>query len=767
MEVLNGFIESIVFRSEDTGYVVCRIRSDKNLINAVGTVPFIREGQNVKVSGFWTVHKQFGKQFNIQECEEVLPSSIDGIEKYLSAGVIHGIGPVTAKKIIAKFGDKTLEIMENHIERLKEIEGIGEKKFEIIYHSYIEQQGLKDVILYFGAHGVTNNQCIKIYKKYGVNAKQIVSNNPYVLCEDISGIGFKTADRIAMSIGVAPNSDFRIQSGIKYAISQYCGAGNTYMPKKNIIEECEKNLLVSKELIEKNIYDMAATQKIMVEKVNNEEAGFLLQYYYCELGVTSKIITLGLQNVQTINSDIDFEIDTFEREQKISFAPSQREAISGAFNSGIEIITGGPGTGKTTIIKAIIHIYENNGMKVILGAPTGRAAKRMTESTGREAKTIHRLLEMGVSEDDESVFEKGEASPLDCDVIIIDEASMIDIMLMQSLLKAIKLGTRLIIVGDVDQLPSVGAGNVLKDLIESDYIKVVRLKEIFRQGTESLIVVNAHRINEGQMPLLNQKDKDFFFIHSENQEQIVETIKDLIDRRLPKFNKTWDKLRDMQVLTPMRKGILGVTNLNNNLQKMFNKPSKDKKEKEFRDLVFREGDKVMQTKNNYNLKWFRVAGIGEDEGNGVFNGDLGFIESIDEERKCLTIIFDDERKVLYDFSFLDELDLAYATTIHKSQGSEFKVVIIPVFMGSPFLMNRNLLYTGITRAKQLVVVVGFQKALMYMINNTNSMERHSALKYRIQDIINKEEFAEHEALDEIDEEFKKALEEFEEENRIF
>ncbi|MBE6071239.1 MAG: ATP-dependent RecD-like DNA helicase [Clostridium butyricum] len=736
MEVLNGFVENIVFKSEDTGYVVCRVRSDKNLVSAVGTVPFLREGQNVKLTGYWTLHKQFGNQFNIQDYEEILPNSIDGIEKYLSAGVIHGIGPITAKKIIEKFGEETLDIMENHIERLMEIEGIGEKKFQIIYESYIEQQGLKDIILYFNKHGVTNNQCVKIYKKFGPNAKQIVSDNPYILCEEISGIGFKTADRIAMSIGIKNDSDFRIQSGIKYVMNQFCALGNTFMPKSNIIEECKKNLLVEEELIEKNIYDMSAKQKIALEKINDIEMGFLLPYYYCELGVTRKIITLGLQEIQTINSDVNFEIGVFEEEQKIKFAESQKEAILGAFNNGIEIITGGPGTGKTTIIKAIIHIYENNGMKVLLGAPTGRAAKRMTESTGREAKTIHRLLEMGVSDGDESVFERGESSPLDCDVIIIDEASMIDIMLMHNLLKAIKLGTRLIIVGDVDQLPSVAPGNVLRDLIESEYIKVVRLKEIFRQGNESLIVINAHRINNGEMPILNQKDKDFFFIHQENIDSILTTIIDLMKRRLPKFNNEWNILKDMQVLTPMRKGVLGVTNLNERLQEVFNPPNPDKKEIKSRDMILREGDKVMQIKNNYSLKWLRIAGLGEDEGVGVFNGDLGFIQSIDEEKKTLTILFDDERKVFYDFSFLDELDLAYATTIHKSQGSEFKVVIIPAFMGSPFLMNRNLLYTGITRAKQLVVVVGFQRALLYMINNVTSMERYSALQYRIRDIIN-------------------------------
>ena len=738
MEILNGFVESIVFKSEETGYVVCKIRYDKNLITAVGTVPFIREGQQVKLTGYYNVHKQFGNQFNIQDYEEVMPESIDAIEKYLSAGVIHGIGPITAKKIIAKFKEQTLDILDNHIERLKEIEGIGDKKFEIIYNSYIEQQGLKDIILYFSKHGVTNNQCMKIYKKFGPNAKIIVGENPYILCEEISGIGFKTADRIALSIGIKNDSDFRIESGIKYVMNQFCALGNTYMPKENIITECKKNLVVNEEAIEKILYDMSAKQKIILEKINNKEMGFLLPYYYCELGVTRKIITLGLQEIQTINTDIEFEIEAFEKEQKIQFAQSQKEAIIGAFNNGIEIITGGPGTGKTTIIKAIINIYENNGMKVLLAAPTGRAAKRMSESTGWEAKTIHRLLEMGVSDEDESVFEKDESSPLECDVIIIDEASMIDIMLMHNLLKAIKLGTRLIIVGDVDQLPSVAPGNVLKDLIESEYIKVVRLREIFRQGNESLIVTNAHKINQGEMPILNKKDKDFFFIHEENIEDILKTIIDLMKRRLPKFNSDWDILKDMQILTPMRKGILGVLNINEKLQDVFNPPDKSKKEIKAHDMIFREGDKIMQTKNNYSLKWTRIAGFGEDEGTGVFNGDMGFIQSIDEENKSLTIIFDEERKVIYDMTFLDELELSYSITIHKSQGSEFKVVIIPAFMGSPFLMNRNLLYTGITRAKQLVVVVGFQKALMYMIKNTTSMERYSALKYRIKNIVDED-----------------------------
>ena len=547
---------------------------------------------------------------------------------------------------------------------------------------------------------------------------------------------------IAKSLGVEPISDFRIQSGIKYVLNSFSGLGNTYMPKDKLINEAQRVLSVDKELIEVNIYNSVLEGKIKIEKINEIEAVYSLPYYFCELGVTNKIITLSIENFQTINSDITFEISSFERKNNIVFADSQKEAILGAFENGIEIITGGPGTGKTTIIKCIIEIYENNGMKVLLAAPTGRAAKRMTESTGREAKTIHRLLEMGVSDNENSFFGRGEGEPLEGDVIIVDEASMIDIMLMNSLLKAIKLGTRLIIVGDADQLPSVGPGNVLRDLIDSEFIKVVRLKDIFRQGKESMIITNAHRINNGELPYLNKKGGDFFFDNRESNEEILETILDLVNRRLPLFNSKWNKIRDFQVLSPTRKGILGVDNLNNELQSILNPPSKDKKERKFKDSVFREGDKVMQTKNNYSLKWNRINGYGDNEGVGIFNGDMGFIESISEENRTVTVVFDDERRIVYDNLYVEELELAYAITIHKSQGSEFKVIITPAFMGSAFLMNRNILYTGITRAKELVVVVGNQRALKYMVDNTNSMERYSSLKERILDIISDDKIKE-------------------------
>ena len=672
----------------------------------------------------------------------MLPTSAREIEKYLSTGIIHGIGPVTAKKIVKAFGVETLDILDNDIERLREVEGIGEKKFNIIYESYLESRELKDIIMFFQNHGVTINQCLKIYKKFGPDSIDIVSNNPYVLNDEISGIGFLTSDRIAKSLGIEPQSDFRVQSGIRYVLNNFSGLGNTYMPKDKLIEQCQKVLMVDKELIEVNIYNSVLEGKVKVEKINDIEAVYALPYYFCELGVTNKIITLSIEKFQTINSDVLFEISSFENKHNIKFADSQKDAILGAFENGIEIITGGPGTGKTTIIKCIIEIYENNGMKVLLAAPTGRAAKRMTESTGREAKTIHRLLEMGVSEDENSFFGRGEGEPLEGDVIIIDEASMIDIMLMNSLLKAIKLGTRVIIVGDVDQLPSVGPGNVLRDLINSNFIKVVRLNEIFRQGKESMIILNAHRINNGELPYLNKKDGDFFFDNRENNESILQTILDLVNRRIPMFNSKWNKVKDIQILSPTRKGILGIENLNNELQAILNPPDKYKKERKFKDFIFRVGDKVMQTKNNYSLKWNRIGGYGDNEGVGIFNGDMGFIESIDEENNTITVIFDDERRIVYDNVYVEELELAYAITIHKSQGSEFKVVIIPTFMGSAFLMNRNILYTGITRAKELVVVVGSQKALKYMVDNTNSMERYSSLKERILDIVSDDKISE-------------------------
>lgn len=735
MEEIHGIVDSIIFKNDENGYVVAKIKREENLFTITGCIPYIMEGQSLKLGGEWIIHPQFGEQFKVELCEETLPNTVAGIERYLASGVIAGIGPVTAKKIVEKFKEKSLDILENNIERLKEIEGIGDKKISIIYESYSKQKELQNIMMFFQSYGVTPNQCIKIYKRFKGESIRIVKENPYVLTEEISGIGFKTADKIARSLGIESTSTFRIQSGIKYIINQFCGLGNTCMPVSKLIKDGLNILGVSEENIRENLLASAYEGKIKVEAIEDKQYVFTIPYYYCELGVTKKIITLSLCNYNKLDMDINKEIEEFEENNNIKFAPSQKEAIKGALSSGVEIITGGPGTGKTTIINCITQIFEKHSFRVLMGAPTGRAAKRMSEATGKEAKTIHRLLEMGISEDEEMSFCKTEETPLECDVIIVDEASMIDIVLMNNLLKAVSLGTRLIIVGDVDQLPSVGPGNVLRDLIESKCVKVIRLKDIFRQSSQSMITVNAHKINNGEMPVLNERGKDFYFINCEENNKILDTLVGLIDKRLPNYNKDWDKLKHIQILTPMRRGVLGVENLNKKLQQVLNPPSESKKEKEFRDNIFRVGDKVMQTKNNYSLKWIRIAGVGEEEGVGIFNGDMGYIEDIDEESNTVSIIFDDERKVIYESIYLDEIDLAYAITIHKSQGSEFPVVIVPSFMGPPLLMNRNLLYTGITRAKKLVVLVGSIKAVKFMIDNNRSFERYSLLKWRIEDVL--------------------------------
>jgi len=736
MQEIQGYVDAIVYQNDDNGYVIARILDGDESITITGYIPYLSEGQSLKLLGDWTVHPQFGQQFKVQSAEELMPDSVKGIERYLASGVITGIGPVTAKKIVDKFGAETLQILDKDICRLKEIEGIGKKKIEVITESFSRQHEIRNIMIFLQNYGISPNQCSKIYKRFGADSIKVVRENPYVLIDEIAGFGFKTADKIARSLGIEMNSFYRIESGIKYIINQFCTMGNTYMPKDKLIKTGIATLGVTGEEIEEAVYSCAVEGRIKVENVEEESCIYTLQYYYCELGVTKKIIELTLNKYDKVSVDVDAEMRMFEGRHNVAFAESQKEAIKAAFVNGVEIITGGPGTGKTTIINCIVEIFEKAGLNVLLGAPTGRAAKRMTEATGREAKTIHRLLEMGVSEDEDNmVFSRGEDSPLDCHVLIVDEASMIDIMLMHNLLKAIRQGTRLIIVGDMDQLPSVGPGNVLKDLIECRWITVIRLKEIFRQSKESMIIVNAHKINAGEMPVINAINKDFYFIREEDQSHIQNTLIELVKTRLPSFNKNWDPNKNIQILSPMRKGLLGILNLNVRLQEILNPPGPDKNEKECRDIVFRAGDKVMQTKNNYYLKWTRVSGKGDSEGIGIFNGDMGYIDEIDDDDNTITVIFDDERKVVYDSMSADEIDLAYAITIHKSQGSEFPVVVIPVFPGPPMLMNRNLLYTGVTRAKQMVVLVGSLKSLKVMVDNNKGFERHSMLKWRIMDIV--------------------------------
>ncbi len=733
MITIEGIVETIVFRNDDNGYTICKLRCDKEVVTIVGTIPLINESQEYSVQGEWTVHPKFGKQFKIESIHEIIPTTTSGIEKYLASGVIEGIGKVTAKKIVEFFGEDTIKILDSNIEKLEEIPGIGKKRINTIMKSYLEQRVTKDIIIFFQSYGITVNMAMKIYKKFGVNCINIVKDNPYILTEYISGIGFRTADSIAKSLGIEKDSLFRIKSGVIYIINEFCAIGNTFIPMDRLRDKGMKLLEIDSEKFDEGVYELIIDGKIKVEVVDNIDAVYNMSYLYLEMSVTRKIVELATTNYDKLSLNVNEKINDFESKVNIKLANSQKEAIEGAFFNGIEVITGGPGTGKTTIINCIVSIFESLGLKVFMAAPTGRAAKRMAEATGREAKTIHRLLEIGSYSEEEVDEIENETSAIECDVLIVDEASMVDISLMNALLKAMQVGTRLIIVGDVDQLPSVGPGNVLRDIIESDAVKVVRLNEIFRQGQESMIVQNAHLINEGKMPILNTKNSDFYLERAADSEVMLEKIIGLVKTRLPKFNVEWDSVRDIQVLSPMRKGIMGIDNLNIQLQQVLNPKSKDKDEVEIKDMIFRVGDKVMQIKNNYTLKWSKNNS--SEEGKGVFNGDVGYITEISEDEDKITVCFEDDKIVEYEESDLDEITLAYAVTIHKSQGSEFPVVIMPMFMGPPLLMNRNLLYTGITRAKKLVVLVGNSKVVEFMKDNNRSFERYSGLKWRIREII--------------------------------
>ncbi len=733
MITIEGIVETVVFRNDDNGYTICKLRCDKEVVTIVGTIPFINESQEYSVQGEWTVHPKFGKQFKIESIHEIIPTTTSGIEKYLASGVIEGIGKVTAKKIVEFFGEDTIKILDSNIEKLEEIPGIGKKRINTIMKSYLEQRVTKDIIIFFQSYGITVNMAMKIYKKFGVNCINIVKDNPYILTEYISGIGFRTADSIAKSLGIEKDSLFRIKSGVIYIINEFCTIGNTFIPMDRLRDKGMKLLEIDSEKFDEGVYELIIDGKIKVEVVDNIDAVYSMSYLYLEMSVTRKIVELATTNYDKLSLNVNEKINDFESKANIKLANSQKEAIEGAFFNGIEVITGGPGTGKTTIINCIVSIFESLGLKVFMAAPTGRAAKRMAEATGREAKTIHRLLEIGSYSEEEVDEIENETSAIECDVLIVDEASMVDISLMNALLKAMQVGTRLIIVGDVDQLPSVGPGNVLRDIIESDAVKVVRLNEIFRQGQESMIVQNAHLINEGKMPILNTKNSDFYLERAADSEVMLEKIIGLVKTRLPKFNVEWDSVRDIQVLSPMRKGIMGIDNLNIQLQQVLNPKSKDKDEVEIKDMIFRVGDKVMQIKNNYTLKWSKNNS--SEEGKGVFNGDVGYITEISEDEDKITVCFEDDKIVEYEESDLDEITLAYAVTIHKSQGSEFPVVIMPMFMGPPLLMNRNLLYTGITRAKKLVVLVGNSKVVEFMKDNNRSFERYSGLKWRIREII--------------------------------
>jgi exodeoxyribonuclease V alpha subunit len=684
----------------------------------------------LKVTGKWVVHPDYGEQLKVELYEKLMPQTVDAIQKYLASGVIKGIRQATAEKIVKKFGEDSLNIIQFKPQRLAEIKGISLEKAYKIGQSFNDQQGIRNVIMFFQEYGISPVYSTKIYKKFGDRAIEEIKENPYKLTDEAIGLGFKIVDRFAISLGIEPSSKYRICSGIKYALSQAAMNGHTCLPDNKLKEYTSRLLEVELESIEDALVKLLLDKSVYMEKGEEYNKVYIKAFHNAEISVCSKLIELSAVEFEESLENYHDLLEEIECEEGIILAENQKTAIKEALVNGVTVITGGPGTGKTTIIKSIIKLLVKEGFEVALAAPTGRAAKRMTEAAGYEAKTIHRLLEIGFSGDEnELLFNKTEANPIDTDVIIIDEMSMVDMLLMNNLLKAVSPGTRLVLVGDVDQLPSVGAGSVLKDIIVSKVIKTVRLTEIFRQAEESMIIVNAHRINKGEAPHLNLKDKDFFFMQRRFGEDIVSTIVELCSKRLP-ASYGYDPLKQIQVLTPMRKGTTGVTNLNIELQKSLNPPDRQKKEKTCRDFVLREGDRVMQIKNNYNLRWEK-RGLYNSEGCGVFNGDLGIVQEIDDEEEKVVIIFDDDKTVEYDFSILDEIEPAFAVTIHKSQGSEFPVVIIPLFQGPQILLTRNLLYTAITRAKDLVILVGQDKVLFEMIENQRETLRYSGLSDKL------------------------------------
>lgn len=723
---IEGTVEEILFCNEVNGYTVCDLKYEKDIVTAVGYMPFINIGETLKLTGKWVKHPDYGEQLKVELYEKLLPQTVDALEKYLSSGIIKGIGPATAAKIIDRFGEDALTLIQFHPQRLSEIKGISLDKALKIGQAFQEQSELRAVVMFFQKYGISPTFSAKIYKVFGEKTIEEIKANPYKLADEIFGIGFKTADRIAASLGVDPASKYRICSGIKYVLSQAAAVGHTYLCEDKLKEHTSRLLEVDVGNISDALISLVIDKAVYIEKLDSENRVYLSFFYNAELGVCRRLIELSGVNFKGGLGELEKRIEEIQAEEGIVLAEMQKTAVREAMDNGVLVITGGPGTGKTTIIKSIIKLLKKEGCEVALAAPTGRAAKRMSEATGFEARTIHRLLEIGyMGTDNELLFFRTESNPIDANVIIIDEMSMVDILLMNHLLKAVAPGTRLILVGDVNQLPSVGAGNVLKDIIASGLIKTVKLTEIFRQAEESMIIVNAHRIHRGEAPCLNCKDKDFFFIPRSNPEGILRTVVELCSKRLP-GSFGYDPMRHIQVLTPTRKGPIGVSSLNLELQKVLNPTARNRQEKTYRDFTYREGDRVMQIKNNYNLKWVRENDV-NSEGMGVFNGDSGTIIRIDEEEEKMTVLFEDDKSIDYDFSILDEIEPAYAITIHKSQGSEFPAVILPVFPGPQILLTRNLLYTAITRARSLVVLVGMENTLHEMIENDREALRYSGL----------------------------------------
>ena len=738
-ECVTGYIDHIIFRNEDNGYTVMVLKGvkDEDELTCVGTFPVITQGASIEAEGSFIQHPVYGKQFQAVRLTEKMPEDAMAMERYLGSGAIKGIGAALAGRIVRHFGSDTLRIVEEEPERLAEIKGISEKKAHEIAIQIAEKSEMRKVMMFLQKYGISLNLGAKIYQKYGDSVYSVLQENPYRLADDISGVGFKIADEIAYRIGIHTDSDYRIKSGLSYTLLQAGGEGHVYLPKEELFKRAEQLLGVDASYMEKHLVDLSMERKIIQKEEKGQVLVYPAQYYYLELNTARMLRELDIDCPED-EERVERRISQIQKETGTVLDEMQEKAVKEAAGHGLLVLTGGPGTGKTTTINAIIRFFESEGAELRLAAPTGRAAKRMTEATGYEAQTIHRMLELtGMPEDDREGqpvhFERNAENPLEADVIIIDEMSMVDIHLMHSLLMAVTAGTRLILVGDENQLPSVGPGNVLRDIIRSGQFPVVELKKIFRQASESDIVVNAHKINRGEQIEINNKSRDFFFLKRYDADIIIRVVIALIQEKLPKYVEA--KPFEIQVLTPMRKGLLGVERLNQILQRYLNPPDPSKKEKEIGQGLFREGDKVMQIRNNYQLEWEVRGryGIPVDKGVGVFNGDTGIIRMINEFAELAEVEFEDGRYAQYTFKQLDELELAYAVTIHKSQGSEYPAVIIPILSGPRMLMNRNLLYTAVTRARKCVTVVGSEETFREMINNEKQQRRYSSLDRRIQE----------------------------------
>ena len=729
MPKFEGTIEEIVFRNDANGWTVASFRMDgSGRTTAVGILPFLSAGEHVIFDGELTQHRDYGEQIKVTSYEIARPETKTGVEKYLGSGLIKGVGPATAKLIVKHFGAETLDVLESEPHRLTEIPGIGPKKAAMISESFAMQNEMRMTLIFLQNAGLSPSLSMKVYKAYGDQSEKVLKNNPYRLADEIEGVGFKTADQIAQSMGFAVNSPSRLMSGVRFVLSEAVNrSGHTYLPYELLARSAADILGVDVELTEHTLQTLILEDKLIETKVGEDRAVYLPRLYKVECETAELLVHLRNTFLgNTISPQgAGRGISQYEKEMDVQLCARQREAVVAAVTGGLTVITGGPGTGKTTSINCILKLLENQG-SVELCAPTGRAAKRMSEATGYPARTIHRLLEYSGETEG---FQKDEDDPVRADTVIVDEMSMVDIFLMRSLLRALRPNTRLILVGDADQLPSVGAGNVLRDLIASKALNVVCLDEIFRQGRESHIIVNAHRINRGEYPLIQNRDTDFFLEKKELAQQAAQSVVALVKNRLPKFLDV-DPLRDIQVMAPMKKGALGVYQLNAMLQEALNPPSRDKAELSRGDCAFRLGDKVMQIRNNYDLEWEK----GEESGEGVFNGDIGYIVSLSRTDRELTVEFDDGRRAVYDDSMLDELELSYCISVHKSQGSEFPAVVLPLVSGSQMLMTRNLLYTAVTRAKRMVVVVGREACMRQMVDNNLIRRRYSALSDRLREL---------------------------------